>query len=620
VSVQVSERRPGRDRLGAGDTGDDVARVPLRRVLGLFRPHRVPMTLLMLVVLGQAAFGVTSPLLLRQIIDRAIPERNALLLSVLAAGMIAATLASGGLSVLSARLATTIGQRVMHEMRVRVYAHLQRMSLAFFTRTRSGELQSRIANDIGGINDVLTNTASSVVRSTATAVAVTVALVVMDWRLAVLALLIVPIYLLVALRIGRKRRQLTYGRQRELGKLSSFVDESLSVSGVLLVKTMGRRGEMLRRYTEQSKQISDIAVDTAMTGRWVLSARAASLTIVPALVCWLAGMRMIHSAQALSIGTVVAFASMLNRLVGPITTLQGVGMSVSTSMALFTRIFDVLDLVPEGDDEQATGRLTVRGGEVRLTGVSFRYPGEAPDDDGESGWALRDIDLVVPAGSTTALVGASGAGKTTLAYLVARLYEPVDGAVSIDGVDVRGVGRESLAETVGLVSQDTYLFHDTVRENLRFARSDATDEDIEAAARAAYVHELIAGLPEGYDTVVGESGYRFSGGERQRLAIARMLLRDPAVLVLDEATSALDNHTERLVQRALAELTRGRTTIAIAHRLSTIEHADQIVVLDAGRIVERGTHAELLARDARYAALVRAATTGEGAPHDAMVG
>jgi ATP-binding cassette subfamily B protein len=570
----------------------------VRRVLALFAPYRWWVTAIVLVAAAQGVAGVVSPFLLREILDTALPERSAALVSWLAAGMIAAALTAAALGVLSTHLANVVGQNVMHDLRVAVFTHLQSMSLRFFTRARAGEVQSRLANDIGGVDTVVTTSASGTVQSAFGAGAVAAAALVMNWRLGLLCLLVVPLFLLLTFRLGRTRRQITRRRARGQAGLAGLVEENLSVAGVLLTKSMGRGRAVVERFARESRRLADTEKELATAGRWRMSTRRAALTMVPAVVYWVAGLSLAHGAAPFSIGTAVAFTSMLNRLVGPATSLQGIGTAVSTSMALFGRIFAVLDLPAEIVERPGARSLPRVHGDVRFDAVGFSYDESGPR-------TLTDVTFTVPAGTTTALVGATGAGKTTLAYLVARLYDVDAGRVTIDGVDVRDLSTRTLTDAVGLVAQETYLLHDTVRENLRFAAPDATDAEIEAAARAARIHELVAGLPHGYDTVVGARGYRFSGGERQRLAIARMLLRNPPVLVLDEATSALDTETERQVQAALAELAEGRTTLAIAHRLSTVRTADQIVVLDQGRVVECGTHDDLVARGGRYAALAR---------------
>jgi ATP-binding cassette, subfamily B, bacterial len=498
-------------------------------------------------------------------------------------------------------LSNIVGQHVMHDLRAAVYRRLQRMSLAFFTRTRTGEVQSRIANDIGGLDSVVTTTATTIAQNATTVIAALVALCLLNWRLAAISLVFVPLFVWMTRRVGKVRRKITTEQQRRLADMLALVSESLSVSGIMLGKTMGRGEDLAARFTGESKGIADLEVRSRMAGRWVMSTIQMVFAIQPALVYWIAGQDFVHGGTAISIGTVVAFTQLQTRLLFPISSLLSTGADVEASLALFDRIFEYLDLPV--DIVEAANPVELRPdevlGEVRFEDVSFRY---SLDNDGP--WTLHDVGLIVPAGTRTAVVGETGAGKTTLGYLVARLYEPQSGRVTIDGVDVRDASLSSLAATVGVVSQETYLFHASVRENLRFARPDATDEEVEDAARTARIHDLIAGLPEGYDTIVGERGYRFSGGEKQRMAIARTILRNPPVLVLDEATSSLDTQTEAAVQAELERLSEGRTTITIAHRLSTVRDADQIVVLDGGRLAERGRHDELMEAGGLYAALV----------------
>jgi ATP-binding cassette, subfamily B, bacterial len=567
------------------------------RILRLFKPYRWRLGAVLGLIVFSSGLGMVSPFLLRAVLDKGIFQHETTLLTELVAGMIAIAIITSAFSVWQTYITNVVGQRVMHDLRAAVYRRLQRMSLAFFTRTRTGEVQSRIANDIGGLDSVVTTTATTIAQNATTVIAAIVALCLLDWRLAAISMVFVPLFVWLTRRVGKVRRKITMEQQRRLADLSSLVSESLSVSGIMLGKTMGRGGDLANRFTGESKGIADLEVRSRMAGRWVMSTIQMTFAIQPAIVYWLAGQSFIGH---ISIGTVVAFSTLQTRLLFPIQSLLGVGADMQASLALFDRIFEYLDLpvdIVEADDPVELRPAELLG-EVRLDDVSFRY---GKDDEA---WTLREINLVVPAGTRTAIVGETGSGKTTLGYLVARLYEPQEGRVRIDGVDVRDASLASLAATVGVVSQETYLFHASVRENLRFACPDATDSEIEDAARTAHIHDLIASLSEGYDTVVGERGYRFSGGEKQRMAIARTILRNPPVLVLDEATSSLDTQTEAAVQAELERLSEGRTTITIAHRLSTVRDADQIVVLDAGGIVERGTHEELLARGGMYSALV----------------
>jgi ATP-binding cassette, subfamily B, bacterial len=569
------------------------------RLLALFRAYRGRLAAVLALIVLSAGLSMVSPFLLRAVLDEAIPERDTTLLALLVAGMIAIAVATGALGVAQTLLSNTVGQRVMHDLRSAVYRHLQRLSLSFFTRTRTGEIQSRIANDIGGVQNVVTSTATSIVSNVTTVIAAATAMFLLDWRLALFAFALLPFFVWLTRRVGEERRRITSVRQDRLADMSALVEESLSVSGMLLGRTMGRQEALAERFRRESEELADVEVRSRMAGRWRMASVQIAFAGMPALVYLFGGLSMAGGGGAISIGTLVAFTTLQTRLFFPVQSLLSVGVEVQSSLALFERVFEYLDLPV--DVAEREGALDVPPeeieGEVAFEGVSFRYA-----DDGEP--TLRGIDLRVPAGTTLALVGETGSGKTTLAYLLARLYDVEEGAVRVDGIDVRELRHRSLAGIVGLVSQETYLFHASVRENLRFARPEASDAEVEQAARAAQIHDLIAGLPEGFDTIVGERGYRFSGGEKQRIAIARAVLRNPPILILDEATSALDTETERAVGEALRDLARGRTTVAIAHRLSTVRNADQIAVLDGGRVVEVGGHDELIARGGRYAALV----------------
>jgi ATP-binding cassette subfamily B protein len=578
-----------------------------RRIVRLFMAYRLRLGFVLGLIIISAGVSMLSPFLLRTALDKGILHHNERVLTETVLGMIAIAIFAQATSVWQTYISNYVGQRVMHDLRAAVYERLQKMSLAFFTRTRTGEVQSRIANDIGGLDNVITSTATTIASNATTVIAAVVAMCLLDVRLAAISLLFVPPSVWMTRKVGKMRRKITSEQQRRLADLSALVSESLSVSGIMLGKTMGRGEDVAQRFTVDSRDIAELEVKSRMAGRWMMATIQLVFTAIPAVIYWLAGQHWI--ADSISLGTVVAFTTLQTRLLFPIVSLLGVGADVEASLALFDRIFEYMDLpidIVEAEHPVELDPSSVVG-EVAFEGVSFRYSGVAEPQAGDprdEPWTVHDVDLVVKAGTRTAVVGETGAGKTTLGYLVARLYEPQMGKITIDGVDIRKASLASLAATVGVVSQETYLFHETVRENLRFAKPDATDAEIEAAARTAHVHDLIASLPEGYDTVVGERGYRFSGGEKQRMAIARTVLRNPPILVLDEATSALDTQTEAAVQAELERLSEGRTTITIAHRLSTVRDADQIVVLDHGEIVERGTHEELLARGGFYSSLV----------------
>jgi ATP-binding cassette subfamily B protein len=572
--------------------------VPIRRVLRLFRPYRWSLLFVAVLVGASSLVSLVNPFLIREIIDVALPRGRTGLLTLLALGMIVVSIANSSFSVSQTYVSTKVGQRVMHDLRTAVYSHLQRMSLAFFTRTRTGEVQSRIANDIGGMQATVTTTATTLVSNLTTVVATIIAMAVLDWRLTIASLVMLPVFVWVSRRVGTERRRITRMRQRQLSTISSIVQESLSVSGILLGHTMGRSRSLAGSFAAESDKLSELEVRSNMAGRWRQSTIQIVMSSMPAVIYWVSGLTGHGDHMAISIGTLVAFTTLQQNLFRPTVQLLGTGVDMQSSLELFGRIFEYLDL--PADIAEPARPAPVAGrvrGEVRMADVGFRYAGaDRP--------TLNGIDVAVPAGHSLAIVGETGSGKTTLSYLIPRLYDVTSGSVTIDGVDVRDMSFDALAAAVGVVSQETYLFHASVADNLRFAKPSATDDELVAAAKAAQIHDHLMSLPDGYDTVVGERGYRFSGGEKQRLAIARAVLRDPPILVLDEATSALDTQTEQAVQEAIDALSAGRTTLTIAHRLSTIRDADEIIVLDSGEIAERGTHDELLALGGRYAVLV----------------
>lgn len=570
--------------------------VSWRRVGALFAPYRARIALVMSLIVASSAVSLSTPFLLRLVIDDALPQRDTTMLLLAVGGMLAVTVVTAILGVLQTWLSTTVGQQVMHRLRTDVFAHLQRQSLAFFTRTRNGEIQSRLTNDVAGMQSVVTSTATSVASNVTTAVGTAIAMVALSWRLSLLSLLVIPPAVWLTRRVALMRREVTAKQQRRMADMLIQVDEGLSVSGVQLTKTLGASETMSSRFAATSRELVDLEVQSQLAGRWRMATMSIVFAAIPALIYLAAGFP--ATAGGMTIGTLVAFTALQTGIFRPLMGLLDVGVSIVSSMALFSRIFGYLDLradVEPSIDPVVVDHAALRG-EIRFDGVSYRYP----DADR---LALEDVDLVVPAGTSLALVGETGSGKSTLASLVARLRDPSSGHVSIDGIDLRDLSFEDVAQIVGVVSQETYLLHASIRDNLLHARADATDTDLWAALEAAQVADLVATLPEGLDTVVGARGLRFSGGEKQRLAIARTLLRDPRVLVLDEATSALDNDTERELQAALEVVARGRTTITIAHRLSTIEDADQIAVLSHGRVVELGSHPVLVDLAGRYTRL-----------------
>lgn len=592
------------------------------RVARLFGPYRPQVTLIAGVIVVAGLLELVTPFLTRRVFDDALFVAGGPRLSLLfwlVAAMVAIPVVAAALGVWQVWLANRLGNRVMQELRDRLFAHMQTMDLAFFTSTRTGQIQSRLGNDVSGVQTVVTDTASAILSNVVVVGGSIVAMTLLSWRLTAVSLVLMPVFVLLQMRVGRVRRAIASRTQASLADMTAITEESLSVSGMLLSKVFNRQQTEIARYREENAKQADLQVSQTMSGQWFFAIVRSFFQLLPALIYLVAGLVLAGvffpgSAGALTAGTIVAFTALQSRLLFPLIRLLQVAVEVQTSLALFARIFEYLDLEPQIVDRQDAGPVdadSVRG-HVRLEGVWFRYPtpplpgtlvAPADGDGAAPDWVLRDLDLEVRPGQLAALVGPSGSGKTTTSYLIPRLYDVTRGRVTIDGTDVRDVTMDSLAGLIGMVTQDTYLFHASVRENLRYARPDATDDELIAAARSANIHDTIMRFADGYDTLVGERGYRMSGGEQQRLSIARVILADPHILILDEATSALDTTSERLVQQALEPLMAQRTTLAIAHRLSTILAADIIFVLVDGELVEQGTHAELLARGGRYAQL-----------------
>jgi ATP-binding cassette subfamily B protein len=635
--------------MGGGRKRDKPSgRVPnsqlVRQTAGLFKAHRAGVAAIAVLVVITAGAGVVNPVLIAVVFDIALfPTHvvnghtvllpvNLTLLEVLVGIMIGITIVTSAIGVLQTYVTNRVGQRVMEELRNRLYEHLQGMSLRFFTGTRTGEIQSRLTNDVGGIQSVVTDTATSLLSNIVTLLSTLIAMLVLSWQLTVLSLAITPIFVFYTYRAGRVRRQITMQAQESKAEISAITEETLSVSGMLLSKVFGRGAEEVVRFRKENHRLANLAIRQEMIGRTLFAVIGVFFSSAPALVYLIAGFVIAgnHSDHApIQYGTIVAFTTLQSRLFFPIGSMLSVSIEIQASLALFERIFDYLKMphdIVDKPDARVVSPADVRG-DVQLDHVSFRYDrgsygpmldslpgqvtapanGHVPDGDDpvpnevRRPWALEDVNLKVRAGQLAAIVGPSGAGKTTISYLIPRLYDVTEGRVLLDGMDVRDITLGSLAGAISMVTQETYLFHASVRRNLMYAKPDATQEELEAAAKAAFIHDRIVALDEGYDTLVGERGYRMSGGEKQRLAIARVVLKAPRVLILDEATSALDTTSERLVQAALEPLLTGRTTIAIAHRLSTILAADVIFVIDRGQLIEQGTHAELLARGGAYA-------------------
>jgi len=607
-----------RSRVSGGDAAaqralnSEAPRIPhlLRRIVSLFAPYRGAIITTMVLVLIGAALSVVPPLLTQRAFDHGLfppsGEPDLPVLIEIVVLMIVVFVGSALLGVWQTYLTSSVGNRVMGALRVRLFSHLQSMELSFFTKTKTGIIQSRLQNDVGGVANVLTNTMSSILGNTVTVIAALVAMLLLNWQLTIVAVILMPILVIAQRRVGQVRARIATRTQESLSDMTAITQETLSVSGILLSKSFNRQQAEIERYSDENRTQIRLQVSQSMSGQWFFAMVNIFLSSIPAIVYLVSGWLIRGGATDITAGTIVAFTTVQARLLFPLLALMRVALDLQTSGALFARIFEYLDLKPAiADRPEAAPVDPARDlGRIEFDHVVFRYPDARPGERN----TLDDVSFVIEPGEFAAFVGPSGAGKTTVSYLIPRFYDTTSGRILFGDTDLRDLQQDSLVSHIGVVSQETYLFHATIAENLRYARPGATQEELEAAAQRANIHETIVGFPDGYDTVVGERGYRLSGGEKQRIAIARVLLKDPEVLILDEATSALDTISERVVQQALDTASRGRTTIAIAHRLSTIVAADVIFVIDHGQVVERGTHRELLEVGGVYARLYREQT------------